>query len=77
MPRRRNGRSSRDSVIYIHVPAAAQEVIVVEVVMVPALIRPQNKLPIVNCPDDGNVAMPHHSEDFDGIEIHGVEFAFD
>jgi len=64
-------------VIYIHVPATAQEVMVGLQVAEPVLVRPQNKLPIVNCPDDGNVAIPHHSEDFDGIEIHGDEFVFD
>ena len=76
MPRRRNGRSRRDAVIYIHVRATTQEVIV-EVLTEPILaVKTQNGSSSINCVDE-NVTVPQHSEGFDGIELHGDEFVFD
>ena len=75
MPRRRNGRSSRHAVVYIHVPAVVQEVkVIIEMLMVETTQNESNS--VVNCPDE-NVALPQRSEDFDGIELHGDEFVFD
>lgn len=89
MPRRRNGRSSRDAVIYIHVlPADVIRQVIVEVLLMEssAMEGARNETPNIGSYPDGNnveeLLTPHccHNstpQGFDGIELHGDEFVFD
>ena len=74
MPRNRSSHSRRATVVYVHVPANIQQVIItteVEIVHDPV---PPSSPPISPVSEDTATTPSLNQDDFDGILLHGDEF---